>query len=196
MTPRQEAFVREYLIDLNATQAAIRAGYSPKGAEVLASNLLRNPKVADAIKEAQSKRAERTEITADRVLQEYARIAFYNPGRVLRVNRDGLLVVDFSEATEEDYRVLAEVSTEQGASRLDDEGNPTVSVFKVKVKHQCKLQALNALAKHLGMMTDKVDVTSAGKPLGEMSADEIERKALEILRRRAGDTANVDRSED
>lgn len=188
MTPRQEAFVREYLIDLNATQAAIRAGYTPKGADVTGSKMLGNPKVADAIKEAQSKRAERTEITADRVLREYARIAFYNPGRVLRVNRDGLPVVDFSEATEEDYRVLAEVSTEQGASRFDDEGNPTVSVFKAKVKHHNKLSALDALAKHLGMMTEKLDVTSAGKPLGEMSPDEIERKAREILARRTGDT--------
>lgn len=164
MTARQEAFVQEYLIDLNATQAAIRAGYSPKGAEVLASNLLRNAKVADAIKEAQVKRAERTEITADRVLREYARIAFYNPGRILRVDENGLPQIDMSNANEEDWRVVAEVANETTQVMLgEDQGIRKVT--KAKVKHHCKLQALNALAKHLGMMTDKIDVTSAGQAI-------------------------------
>jgi phage terminase small subunit len=195
MTPQQEAFVREYLIDLNATQAAIRAGYSAKTAGSQGERLLKNVEIAEAIKEAQAKRAERTEITADRVLQEYARIAFYNPGRIFRVDENGLPQIDMSNADEDDWRVVAEVANETTQVMLgEDQGIRKVT--KAKVKHQCKLQALNALAKHLGMMTDKIDVTSAGKPLGEMSADEIERKALEILSRRVGDSANVDRSKD
>ena len=62
LTPKQDAFVREYLIDLNATQAAIRAGYSAKTAEQQGSRLLRNVQVAAALSEAQTKRAERVEI--------------------------------------------------------------------------------------------------------------------------------------
>lgn len=68
MTPKQEAFVREYLIDLNATQAAIRAGYSEKTAGSIGEENLRKPEIANAVKEAMGARAERTEITADYVL--------------------------------------------------------------------------------------------------------------------------------
>lgn len=69
LTPKQEAFVAEYLIDLNATQAAIRAGYSEKTAKSQGQRLLTNVDVAAAITEAQGKRAERTEITQDYVLE-------------------------------------------------------------------------------------------------------------------------------
>ena len=68
LTAKQERFVAEYLIDLNATQAAIRAGYAKKGAAVEGSRLLANPKVAAAVAAAQAARAERTEITQDYVL--------------------------------------------------------------------------------------------------------------------------------
>ena len=69
MTPKQEAFAREYLIDLNATQAAIRAGYSPATAAAAASRLLTDVKIVDVIQSGMNARAERTEITADYVLQ-------------------------------------------------------------------------------------------------------------------------------
>ena len=68
LTAKQERFVAEYLIDLNATQAAIRAGYAEKGAAVEGSRLLANPKVAAAVAAAKAERTERTEITQDYVL--------------------------------------------------------------------------------------------------------------------------------
>ncbi len=68
MTAKQERFVAEYLIDLNAKQAAIRAGYAEKGAAVEGSRLLATPKVATAVAAAQAARAERTEITQDFVV--------------------------------------------------------------------------------------------------------------------------------
>ena len=70
MTPKQEAFVREYLIDLNGTQAAIRAGYSEATARAIASENLSKPDIADAIAEAQALRAEKCEIDALWVLME------------------------------------------------------------------------------------------------------------------------------
>src|SRR5579875_2449812 len=76
LTPKQKRFVEEYLIDLNATQAAIRAGYSAKNADKIGSELLGKTRVAEAIQKAMDERSKRTEITADRVLQELARIAF------------------------------------------------------------------------------------------------------------------------
>ncbi len=75
MTPNQERFVEEYLKDLNATQAAIRAGYSEKGATVRGSELLANRKVADAIQEAKDKRSGRVKVDADWVLERLVRNA-------------------------------------------------------------------------------------------------------------------------
>lgn len=72
LTPKQQRFVEEYLVDLNATQAAIRAGYSPKTAEQQGSRLLGNVKVAGAIEVAQALRSERTQVDADWVLTRLA----------------------------------------------------------------------------------------------------------------------------
>jgi phage terminase small subunit len=69
LTPKQQRFVEEYLVDLNATQAAIRAGYAPKSAFVQGSRLLSNAKVAQAVSDGRAKQAERTGITADYVLE-------------------------------------------------------------------------------------------------------------------------------
>jgi phage terminase small subunit len=75
LSPKQGRFVEEYLRDLNGKQAAIRAGYSPKSAEVLASQILRNLKVQAAITAAQVRRSQRTEISQDTVLVELAVLA-------------------------------------------------------------------------------------------------------------------------
>lgn len=75
MTPRQRFFVLEYLIDLDPKQAAIRAGYAPRGAAARGSVLLRRSDVAQAIRAAMDERARRMGITIERVLEEFARIA-------------------------------------------------------------------------------------------------------------------------
>lgn len=87
LTARQEAFVREYLIDLNATQAATRAGYSPKTANEQGARLLANVSVADAISRAKEARAERTEITADMVLQQWWKLATADPNGIVSHRR-------------------------------------------------------------------------------------------------------------
>lgn len=87
LTAKQELFVQEYLIDLNATQAAIRAGYSPKTAEVIGFENLRKPKIAKRIEEARNDRAERTEITQDMVLQRWWDIATADPNEIIHLRR-------------------------------------------------------------------------------------------------------------
>ncbi len=87
LAAKQKLFVQEFLIDANAKQAAIRAGYSPKTAEQQASRLLSNVKVQEAISAAQSKRAARTEITADMVLQRWWDIATANPNDLIHTRR-------------------------------------------------------------------------------------------------------------
>ena len=78
MKRKMQRFVEEYIVDLNGRQAAIRAAYSPKTAEVQASRLLRNAKVQQALKTAMRAQSRRTEITADSVVAEYAKVAFAN----------------------------------------------------------------------------------------------------------------------
>lgn len=87
LTPRQQRFVDEYLIDLNATQAAIRAGYSRKTAPQIALQLLHKTSVANAVAEAQAKRAERTQIDQDWVLRQWQAIAEADPRELVQYLR-------------------------------------------------------------------------------------------------------------
>jgi phage terminase small subunit len=140
MTPRQRRFVEEYLVDLNATQAAKRAGYSAKSATTRGYRLLRNSEVAAAVAKAQDKRRARTQVSADRVVTELAKVAFGDPRRLLSWGPGGVVLRDSSELTEAEAALVSEVSetrTATGGTR--------------KVKLHCKLTALNALGKHLGL---------------------------------------------
>jgi phage terminase small subunit len=83
LTDRQRRFIDEYLIDLNATRAAVRAGYAPRHADAVASRIRRKPEIAAAIAQAQEERSQRTRVSADRVVEELARLAFADEGRAL-----------------------------------------------------------------------------------------------------------------
>lgn len=87
LTAKQQQFVNEYLVDLNATQAAIRAGYSVKTARSIAEENLTKPDIQKAIQEAQQRRAARTEISQDKVLNRLWEIATANPNDVVRFRR-------------------------------------------------------------------------------------------------------------
>lgn len=87
LTPKQQLFVKEYLVDLNATQAAIRAGYSKKTANEQGARLLANVSIQEALQEAMSKRAEKVEITAEQVLQRWIDIAYADPNEIVHFRR-------------------------------------------------------------------------------------------------------------
>ena len=86
MTRKQKLFCEEYQIDLNATQAVIRAGYSPESAGSIGSELLKKPEIRARIDKAMAERSKRTGINADRVLQELGKIAFVNAADVIDMN--------------------------------------------------------------------------------------------------------------
>ncbi len=120
MTPRQRRFVTEYVVDFNARQAAIRAGYAAKGAAHQAWQLLNwRPNVADAVREAMKARETRTLITADKALQELARIAFSDIRRLLETAPDGRIrpkpIESLSEA---DAAAIAELSVTEKGMRI------------------------------------------------------------------------------
>lgn len=160
LTPKQQRFVDEYLVDLNATQAAIRAGYSPKRADAIGHENLRKPEIAAAIAERMKAREQRTEITQDKVVKELGRVAFGDPRKVMSWGPNGVKLKDSAELTDDDAAFVSEVSettTEHGGSR--------------KLKTNDKLKALELLGRHLGMFKEKVEVTGKdGGPIQSQSA--------------------------
>ncbi|MCP5246170.1 MAG: terminase small subunit [Burkholderiales bacterium] len=147
MNSRQKKFCEEYLVDLNATQAAKRAGYTGKTVRTQASKMLTNPNIEKYIQELMKKREERTEVTQDRVLKEWAKLAFLDPqkffdesGNLLPVNK---LDKDVAAAL-----VGIDVTENVVNGEL-------VSVTK-KIKFADKKGALDSCARHLGMFNDKV----------------------------------------
>lgn len=127
LTPKQAAFVSEYLVDLNASAAARRAGYSAKTAHRIGQENMQKPAIAQAIAEAQQARAKKAEITAAEVVENLHLIA---TGETSFEERNGLGIL-----------------------------------VKHRPRFTDRLKAWELLGKHLGMFTDKVDVTSGGEPL-------------------------------
>lgn len=148
LSPKQAAFVAEYLIDLNATQAAIRAGYSEKTAYRIGSELLQKTSVREAIEKGRAKRTERTEITADRVVTELAKIAFADPRDLMEWGPNGVMLKDSSTLTEEQAASVAEVAEGNGGT--------------LRLKKHDKVKALELLGRHIGMFRDKVETEVSG----------------------------------
>ena len=145
MTPKQARFVSEYLIDLNATAAAKRAGYSEKTAEKIGHQLLEKTRVAAAIVAAMNKREVRTEITADRVIKELADIAFLRSDEVFTIDGGHVTVKNTAEMSDAARRALISASQ-----------TVTAAGGMITVKLCDKIKALELLGKHLGMFTDKI----------------------------------------
>lgn len=150
LTAKQQVFVAEYLVDLNATQAAIRAGYAEKRAYAMGHENLKKPEVASAIEAAMLARSARTEITQDRVLQEYAKLAFLDPRRFYD-DAGNLIAVNLLPAD----AAAALVGVEVMESRDPEGGPPNITK---KIKFVDKKGALDSVARHLGMFKDKVDI--------------------------------------
>lgn len=133
LTPKQQRFVEEYLIDLNATQAAIRAGYSEKTARSIGQRLLTNVDIQKAIEEAQNKRTERTEITQDYVLSNIQKVI---------------------ERCMQQEAVLA-----RDGSPLLVQGPDGDLACQFEFKENGALKGLELLGKHLGLFKEKVELT-------------------------------------
>lgn len=144
MTKKQKIFVEEYLIDLNATQAAIRAGYSSETAYSIGSENLKKPEIRARIDKAMAERSKRTGINQDRVLQELAKIGFANIRDV--VDPDTAKVLP--QAKEEDLACIQSIKVKPNEWGTERE-----------VKMYDKKAALVDIGRHLGMFKDKVEVS-------------------------------------
>lgn len=168
LTEKQKRFVEEYLIDLNATQAAIRAGYSPKTAEQIGYKLVQKSSVAEEISVAKAERSKRTSISQDRVLEELATIAFANGSDFARVvtkpetDELGRIIIDPNTGEQSMLATVELIPTDQ----LTDEQKRAISCIKqgkygIEVNTCDKVKALELLGKHLGMFKEKVEVNGS-----------------------------------
>jgi phage terminase small subunit len=156
LTDKQAAFIDEYLIDLNATQAAIRAGYNKSRAEVTGHELVRNSKIAAVIKDSLSSRSERTQITADKVLIELARLGLSDARKLFDEGGNLLPVNAWPD------EIAAAVSSIEVEEILSGKGEDRIGVgYTKKVKLWDKNAALANLAKHLGLLADKTEHSGA-----------------------------------
>lgn len=178
LTAKQQRFVDEYLIDLNATQAAIRAGYSKKTAQVQSARLLSNVMVSAAVAKGMDTRAARTGITQDMVLRELAKIGFSDIRKVVRWGETMVRMVEAEEGGTDDmapYHGLALIDS----TEIDDDTAGAIAEVSqgkegLKVKLHDKKGALVDIGRHLGMFGH-----------GGPSELDVELKRLEIEKRKA-----------
>lgn len=143
MTKKQKRFVEEYLIDLNATQAAIRAGYSPKTAKDIGCENLAKPNISDAIDKAMAERSRRTGINQDRILLELARIGLAKITDVVDPDTGKIL----PDASDDDLACIQSIKIKPNEFGTERE-----------VKLYDKKSALVDLGKYLGLFKDKVEL--------------------------------------
>jgi phage terminase small subunit len=144
LSPRHERFVQEFLKDGNATQAYIRAGYSPRGAQQSAARLLRDPRIEDAIAAGRARLAQALEVDVQRIAQEYAKIAFASVDDFVSTDENGRLRIDLEKANQAQRAGIVEL-------RVDDHSKQQQTVT-LKLG---KLQALAVLTKQLGVLVTK-----------------------------------------
>jgi phage terminase small subunit len=176
MTPKQQRFRDEYLIDLNATRAYRAAGYrgDDNVCAVEGHRLLSNPKIAASIQDAMDKRSKRTAITADKVLEELAKIGFSDIRRVIKwYSQTNVAWVDSDadmEALAEDGALRFAVANQVelvSSNEIDDDTAAAIAEVSMtgtgalKVKLHDKRGALVDLGRHLKLFTDTIDHTSS-----------------------------------
>ena len=161
LTEKQARFVAEYLVDMNATEAAKRAGYSEKTAYSIGFENLRKPEIQEAIQAAMAERAKRTEITQDMVIRELAKVAFSNGTDFARVvsTPAPTTIVDEEGNVQQVIRPVQRVELIDTDQLSPDKRAAIAGIkegkFGIEVKGYDKLKALELLGQHLGMFTGK-----------------------------------------
>ena len=156
LTEKQKRFVEEYLLDLNATQAAIRAGYSEKTAQEQSSRLLSNVMVQEAVQKAVADRSARTEITQDAVLRELAAIGFSRATDFAKITANGCVKLTPTVLlSDEQQRAVASIKKGK---------------YGVELRLHDKLGALQLIGRHIGMFTGKEEQKDEVEDDGLMAA--------------------------
>jgi phage terminase small subunit len=182
ITPKEERFCYEYVLHLNATKAAILAGYSERSARQIANRQLTKEDIQNRIKHLQGNLSETAEISALRVLKEHEKIAFSNAGQL----RDGWITLkEFETLTEEQLSCIQEVSSRQ-AKKVSDKGEIIIEEW-VKIKLYDKQKSLDSIKAMLGFDAPEIREISGkdGAPLipQEMMTEEEILSEIEKIRK-------------
>lgn len=156
LNPSQARFVRAYLVSLNATKAALEAGYSPATASSQGHRLLKHAQVQEAIAQGRTQQLEKLDLKAENILRELLRIGLSDPAEAF--TKEGALK-PIHDMPVELRRAISSVETDElWAPKVDENGREQIGVTR-KIKFWDKNKALESLAKHLGLLRDKLELT-------------------------------------
>src|SRR5487761_124211 len=182
---RIEQFVREYLVDLNASAAARRCGYPPDSAAFRGNKLMARKDVQEAVKQAMAERAARTGVTAERVILEYARIAFADARKYFNWGPWGVKILPSATLDDDAAAAVAMITGGHGKRRRQH-----------RLRFHDKQRALALLARHVGLTTerrrtyslrpddtlaDRAGVARAGRAAREILRGQVEEQEEELL---------------
>ncbi len=166
MTKKQKLFVEEYLVDLNATQAYIRAGYKYKNnnvAGVEGVKLLRKPNIQAEIARRIKEREKRVEVSQDRIIEELANLSFTDRTDIVSISSGRLVIKDFDELTEAQKSCISGVKETK---------------FGIEITFYNKEKSLELLGRHLGIFTDKVELrgeVNTNNPFSGLTTEELKK---------------------
>jgi phage terminase small subunit len=185
LTPKRRRFVEEYRVDWNATQAAIRAGYSRKTAGSQAHDLLKKPEIQEALAEVMQEDSLRTQITVDQIIGEAAKIAFLNMFDYIRIGENGEPFVDLSALTRAQAAGLLSFKHKE---YKDGRGEEARDVCEVEIKlNPGKFNALVKLGERLGAWKPAADAGDEGINYAQIIADnKLHREKMAEIAERYG----------
>jgi phage terminase small subunit len=158
LTPRRQRFIIEYCKDFNGSQAAVRAGFTPKAASQSANMLLKVPEIRAEIEIIKKQQIEDIGFTARDVLVEIVKIARANIQDYTDLDEDGMLTPNFSKATRDQLASIASVESEV---YIDGRGEEGRTVKRMRFRQHNKEAALKYLAQHYGLLLDRTDLSNA-----------------------------------
>lgn len=174
LTDKQKAFVEEYLIDLNATQAAIRAGYSVQTANEQGAQNLAKLSISNAISKAMAERSKRTGVSQDRIVNELAAIGFSNATDYVQIVEEPIIVnghyvKDPDTGLIRKQEVVKIIPTDE----LPEDKKKAIAGIKegrygIELITCDKVKALELLGRHIGMFKDKVELTNLTEEKGKL----------------------------
>lgn len=182
VNPLERRFCSEYLVDLSPREAAIRAGYGANGStpetiSVAASIALSRPHVKREIEKLLSERLRRIDLRADRALYEIANLAFSNMKDFVKVGEDGQPVLDFTNVNRDQWAAVQEYSEDVTGGSGD---GVRAVVLRRKIKLSPKAPALEMLAKHFKLLTEKIEI-DVSDSLIEKLTEARKRKELRVI---------------
>jgi phage terminase small subunit len=173
LTDKQEKFCREYVKDFNGAQAAIRSGYSKKTAKESAAQVLTNINVTERINELTKKQSEKSEVTAQMIIDEFKKIAFTS---IAHLHNTWITRKEFEDLTDDQKAAIQEIKTR---TRTEVINKTAYEIEEIQIKLYDKQRALENLGKHIGFYAEDNAQRKTGINHDELTTEEL------LLRARA-----------